>query len=150
MKLSMTFPVVLFSMLLACDSDTQQRPAPVETSIDAAGDLSENSVSITRITPDPTTALTIGRTVTFEVEIAYTLSDDSGDLNLVLQRAERDGIEAHLGGTRHVVSKGAGSVTLKKSIVVPDTQTVYLFTPLAASQSTSTTTVDSRSYKVER
>ena len=119
--------------------------------VDAAGDPSENSVSITRITPDPSTALKVGDTVAFEVEIAYTLMDDSGEINLVVQRAERDGgIEAHLGGAMDAVSKGAGSMTLKKSIVIPDTQAIHIFTPLMTSQSTSTSIVDSRYFRVVR
>ena len=114
---------------------------PRGAAVDAA---SAGSVRITRIVPDISTTLRVGDRVDFEVVTEYTLSAESGTLALVVQTADNSVLANRL----EVLSKGTGTVSLKTSIVVPETTSIAIFTPLAAQGQTATSIVDTRAIKV--
>jgi hypothetical protein len=103
-----------------------------------------SAVRITRIVPDVSTALRVGDHVDLEVVAEYTLSAESGTLALVVQTADNSVLANRL----EVVARGSGAVSLKTSIVIPQTTSIAIFTPLAAQGQTATSTVDTRAIKV--
>ena len=74
----------------------------------------------------------------------YTLNAGSGVITLVVQSADNSTIANY----SEVVTKGSGTVALKSSFAVPETNSVLVFTPLSAQGQSSTSTVDARAFKV--
>lgn len=103
-----------------------------------------SSVKITGITPDPSSPLRAGDRIKLRVDIRYTLTADSGTVGLVVQAADNSGIAYNI----DALKKGNGKSTLEAEFVVPHTNAVQVFTPLAAQGQTSTSTADIRTYKV--
>jgi hypothetical protein len=104
-----------------------------------------SAVSIAQITPSTSVALRVGDKVALRVEVDYALSVDSGTVTLVVQSSDNTPISSET----EVVTKGSGKVVLNSTFVVPDTRAVQVFTPLSAQGQASTSTIDSRAYKVE-
>ena len=103
-----------------------------------------SSVQIARISPDPSSPLQAGDRVNLEVSVNYTLNAGSGVITLVVQSADNSTIANY----SEVVTKGSGTVALKSSFAVPETNSVLVFTPLSAQGQSSTSTVDARAFKV--
>lgn len=109
-------------------------------------------MKIASITPDTTEALYVGEEVEMKVTIDYELAEPSATVSFVIQKGEAGvGMRGVMvGSTSKVISKGKGTVELEQSIVVPDTNTIQVFTPLLTPGSMETRTVDSRAYEVKK
>ena len=106
-------------------------------------------VKILEIQPNPSIPLKSGSEVLFKVKIEYKVKEDSGTLNLIIQKGEYSGgFDTLIGSAMEVLTHGEGHVTLEKQIRVPDTQAIQVFTPLMIPGETRTSIVDMRSYKV--
>jgi hypothetical protein len=101
-------------------------------------------VNIVRVSPDTSTQLKTGDKVRVQVEVSYGLTTDTGTISLVIQTADN----SNLGNNMEVIHKGTGKATLFAEIVVPNSNAVQIFTPLTTQGQTSTSTVDTRAYKV--
>ena len=85
-----------------------------------------------------------GESAEIQVKVKYSLVELSGEVSLVIQNGE-----TFLANSMEVVSQGEGTVTLKKSILVPQTNNIQIFTPLSVNGGTSATNiVDTRFFKV--
>jgi hypothetical protein len=105
---------------------------------------SGSSVKIIAISPAPGELLRIGRTVRLKVDVSYTLSVESGQVDLVVQ----DAGGARLAGNLKVIRKGSGEASLDAEFVVPKTVAIQVFTPLLAQGQNASSTVDSRVFEV--
>jgi len=105
---------------------------------------SGSSVKIIAISPAPGELLRTGSTVRLKVDVSYTLSVESGQVDLVVQ----DAGGARLAGNLKVIRKGSGQVSLDAEFVVPKTGAIQVFTPLTAQGQGTTSTVDSRVFEV--
>ncbi len=106
--------------------------------------MSENKVKIVSISPDINVELSAGAKIDIEVALEYNLKQDNGSINLVIQDAQNTPV----GSILEPIKKGAGKLTLKRTITVPKTSALAIFTPLKPEGETETTVVDSRVYKV--
>jgi hypothetical protein len=112
-----------------------------------ADEAVQDSVKITRISPDPSAPLYPGQKIKVEVEVEYSLnSADSGSVSLVIQKLESG--EAPLANESDVVTKGSGTVVLSKFIEIPYTKGLSVFTPLTGSTRSTTSVVATQLYKV--
>ena len=110
---------------------------------------SENSVKILEIEPDPLVPLKSGSEVHFKVKLEYTIIENSATITLLIQKGEYSGgIDVVVGSTTQVLTKGKGTITLEKTVTVPSTNVIQVFTPLGIPGQTSTTIVDRKFYKV--
>jgi hypothetical protein len=126
--------VIVAGALIGCDKTASPGKKPA----------SAGSVKIVALSPETTTALKIGDKVKIQVEVSYRLAAEAGMVSLVVQSADNKNL-AHNG---EVVKKGTGKASISVEFVVPDTQTVQVFTPLQAQGQSATTTVAFRAYKV--
>jgi len=131
--------VVGVASLAAAVSAGCQR-TDVSTSAAPGGSL----VKIANISPDTSTPLRAGDRVKVKVDVDYSLTSDAGTVNLVIQTADNSSLAHNM----EVLQKGTGKVTLVAEFVVPNSNAVQIFTPLSAQGQTSTSTVDTRAYKV--
>ena len=110
---------------------------------------SESYVKILKIEPDPSVPLKVGSEIHFKVTIEYAVKDDSAMVTLVIQKGEySNSPDVLVGSVSEVVSKGKGTVTLEKTVNIPDTKALQVFTPLAIPGQTQTLIVDMKFYKV--
>jgi hypothetical protein len=105
---------------------------------------SGSSVQITSIAPNPGEALHPGQTVDFKVEATYTLTGDTGTVALIVQAADGSGLAQPF----DVVKKGSGKTTLEASVVVPNTDSLEVMTPLVNQGPNTLTAIDRRTFKV--
>jgi hypothetical protein len=105
---------------------------------------SGSAIRITRVSPEISSQLNVGDRVDLEVATEYTLNAESGVITLVVQSGDNSSIA----NQSEVVTRGSGSVTLKSSFTVPETNAIMVFTPLSAQGQAATSTVDTRAYKV--
>ena len=103
-----------------------------------------NMVKIVSITPDINSTLTEGDKLDLEVTLEYRLKEDNGSVSLVIQDAQNTPV----GSLLEPVKKGSGKLTLKRTITVPKTGALAVFTPLSASGESKTEIVDKRVFKV--
>jgi hypothetical protein len=103
---------------------------------------SGSAIRITRVSPEISSQLNVGDRL--EVATEYTLNAESGVITLVVQSGDNSSIA----NQSEVVTRGSGSVTLKSSFTVPETNAIMVFTPLSAQGQAATSTVDTRAYKV--
>lgn len=103
-----------------------------------------SAVYITSVSPSIGEPLHVGDKVRLQVGVDYTLTGESGTLALVVQSSDGSLISHNV----EVVTKGSGKVDLEAVFVVPSTNTIQIFTPLAAQGQSSTSTVESRAFKV--
>lgn len=101
-------------------------------------------VQIVSVSPSVGTALRAGEKVSLKVEVEYVVPGESATIGLVVQAADNSSI-AH---DNDVLLKGNGKVTLSATFTVPETKMINIFTPLSAQGQNSTSTVDSRAFKV--
>jgi hypothetical protein len=120
--------------LFGCEREERNIPTAPEGSF----------VKIMSISPAPGQPLHSGEKINLKVEVNYSLNAESGTLAIVVQGADNSGIAQNF----EVVPKGTGNVTLEAGFVVPDTKAIQVFTPLSAQGQGSTSTVDSRAFKV--
>jgi hypothetical protein len=108
-----------------------------------------SSVKILEIDPDPSVQLNSGSEVHFKVKLQYTIIEDSATVNLLIQKGEySSAIDNVLGSTQQVLNKGKGIIILEKTVKVPNTNIIQVFTPLMLPGETRTTIVDMKVYKV--
>ena len=87
--------------------------------------------------------------MTVRVEVECNLvSADSGRVTLVIQEGESG--PAPIANVVQGVRKGKARLVLSKSIKVPDTRAIRVFTPLNVNGGSSTHTADSRIYQIEK
>jgi len=108
-----------------------------------------SSIKILEIDPSPSKSLKVGSEIHFKVKLEYNVSEDSAVANLIFQKGEDSGsFDSVIGNTMQVINKGKGTITLEKTITVPDIKVLQVFTPLMIPGQTQTTTVDMKAYKV--
>jgi hypothetical protein len=127
--------IAVASLISGCEraENSSGTPAP-----------SGSAVHITSVSPSIGETLYVGDKVRLQVSVDYTLTAESGTLSLVVQASDNSLIAHNV----EVVTKGSGKVDLETVFVVPSTRTVQIFTPLAAQGQSSTSTVESRAFKV--
>lgn len=103
-----------------------------------------SSVKILSTSPDTSSPLHAGDRVKLRVDVAYTLSEGSGTLSLVVQAADNSGVAQD----NEVVTKGSGQTRFETEFIVPITKAILVFTPLSSRSQTSTSTVDMWAFKV--
>lgn len=118
----------------------------VWASASLAGNPSANGafIQIVSTAPNLGTPLRAGEKVRLTVEAEYVCPEESAVVGLVVQAADNTPIAQD----NDVVLKGTGKVTLTTEFVVPATKMLNVFTPLSAQGQNSTSTVDSRAFKV--
>jgi hypothetical protein len=89
--------------------------------------------------------LKVGEKVTISVTVNYKLKEDNGEISMLVQNAD----DKPIANVTELVKKGSGKMTLKKSIIVPETKFIRVFTPLSAKGEMKTSIVDSRTFKVK-
>ncbi len=114
------------------------------TDVSASAAPTGSFVKIANISPDTSVPLRAGDQVKVQVEVDYSLTSNAGTVNLVIQAADHSSLAHNM----EVLQKGTGKVTLVAEFVVPHSSAVQIFTPLSAQGQTSTSTVDTRAYKV--
>ena len=108
-----------------------------------------NSIKILEIDPATSTQLKSGSEIHFKVKLEYTVTDDSAVVNMTFQKGEDSGsLDSVIGNTMQVLSKGKGTIIMEKTVMIPDTNVLQVFTPLMIPGQTKTTTVDVKVYKV--
>ena len=108
-----------------------------------------SSIKILEIDPKSSTPLKSGSKIHFKVKLEYDIVDDSAVVNLIFQKGEDSGsFDSVVGSTMQVISKGKGTLKMEKTVKVPDTNALQVFTPLMIPGQTQTTTVDMKVYKV--
>ncbi len=107
----------------------------------------DDYVKIVSLTPSNAKPLYVGSKVNISVEVEYAFqSANIASITMVVQKAESGG--RPLANETDVVLKGKGTLKLSKEITIPETKAIRVFTPLSPEGSNSTTTVDSRMFKV--
>jgi hypothetical protein len=110
---------------------------------------SESYVKILKIEPDPSVPLKVGSEIHFKVKIEYEVRDDSAMISLIIQKGEySNSPDTLVGSVNDVLSKGKGNITLEKTVKIPDTMALQIFTPLLIPGKTQTSIVDMKFYKV--
>ncbi len=108
-----------------------------------------NKVKILSISPDINTPLQVGNSYEIAVEVEYSLKQDNGVITLVLQRGDvNPSVSSTLGNVTEPIKKGNGKLTLKAKIIVPNTNSIQVFTPLSTIGESQTKIVDTRVFKV--
>ena len=112
--------------------------------------VSGNSVKIVSISPDTSKPLYVGQTVTVEVEVEYKVGKTPATITLNIQKGEMTGtgFDSVIASKEEVVFEKAKSIILRHQFKIPETRSIQIFTPLQMEGQTSTSTVDTRSYKV--
>lgn len=105
-----------------------------------------DAIKIVSSSPAAGTSLRVGNTYTFEITVEYTLKEDNGNITLVIQRG--DSVASPLANVVRSIKKGSGKVSLKSTIVIPNTSSIQVFVPMAPQGATTTSVVDSREYTV--
>jgi len=134
--LALIVVVCVGQVLVACGRATDR---------DSIAAPSGSTVSITDVTPSVSAPLTVGQQVNLQVSLAYALTADSGTLGLIVQ----DGTNKPLAQSVGVVLKGGGTEKLAVSFTVPDTKAIHVYAPLSAQGQAATSTVASRSFRVQ-
>ncbi len=104
-----------------------------------------DSVKIVEVHPTVVEPLMVGDTVSFKFKVEYQLTtSDTGSIVMVVQGSGNES----LGNEVYPITKGQGEELLEASITIPDTRSITIFTPMSTPGNSSTTTVDSRTYRV--
>ena len=128
--------------LCACGKNESSVSGHSQTS-----DSKVDSVKILSETPSLEEALTVGQKIKLRVEVEYELNTgSSGNVTLVVQDASNKTVANEL----YAAQKGKHKETLEAEVTVPETRALVLFTPLTPQGNSSTTVVESVSYKVEK
>ncbi|GEM_PF-6270734 len=109
-----------------------------------------NSVKIISLLPDTSAPLYVGDTVEIEVGLEYELVKSPATITLNIQKGETGSSvsDSIIASKTEVVNEAKGTINIKQLIVVPETGSIQIFTPLMSEGDHSTTTVDLRSYQV--
>ncbi|MDB5874767.1 MAG: hypothetical protein JWQ07_4209 [Ramlibacter sp.] len=134
--LALATAMFMVAALSACNS---------KSAADSLAAPSGSTVNITEITPNPAGPMTVGSEVKLRATVAYALTSDSGTLGLVVQDAKNKPLAQIV----NVVLKGGGTESLEVSFTVPDTTAIHVFTPLSGQGQGATSTVATRSYRVQ-
>ena len=106
--------------------------------------IGENKSRIVSISPDINTVLSAGDKLDVEVTVEYRLKQDVGSMSLVIQDAQNTPVASLV----EPLKKGAGRLTLKRTITVPKTSAISVDTPLYSDGETSTYITDRKVFKV--
>lgn len=110
---------------------------------------SESYVKILEIEPDPSVPLKIGSEIHFKAKVEYKVKEDSAIVNLLIQKGKYSGsLDTIVGSVQEVLTQGKGSVILGKTVKIPNTKALQVFTPLLIPGQTQTSIVDMKFYKV--
>jgi hypothetical protein len=101
-------------------------------------------VKIISVKPKLNTVFSTGDKVKLEVEAKYSFSGETGILSLIVQ----DAGNSYITHKDNVIRKGGGKVVLEAELAVPDTEMIHFFVSLKAQGQTTTSTFDSRAFKV--
>ncbi len=109
----------------------------------------DSYVKILEIEPDPSIPLVVGKNVHFKATIKYQVDEASAMISLLIQKAGSSQDEdVFLGSVEDVLTQGKGNITLEKTVKIPDTKAVQVFTFLKIPGQTKTSMVDMKYYKV--
>lgn len=110
----------------------------------------QGSVKIVSIKPAKDAVIRVDDRLDVEVTVEYTLKREKGGISLVIQNEDSTGADRHIASERLDLSAGSGTVTLKKSVIVPQTTKIGIFTPITVGGVYKKTSIlDHRRYKVE-
>lgn len=90
----------------------------------------QGSVKILSIKPAKDAVIRVDDRLDVEVAVEYTLKAAKGQLSLVIQNEDASGVERFIDSERYDLTSGSGTLTLKKSIIVPQTTKIGVFTPI--------------------
>lgn len=108
----------------------------------------QGSVKIVSIKPDQNSTIRVDDRMDVEVTVEYTLKS-RGRISLLIQNEAASGIGRHIDSSDQELAAGNGTLTLKKSVIVPETTNIgaYALLQLGGIYK-KTKIVDSRTYKV--
>ena len=110
----------------------------------------QGSVKIVSIKPAKDAVIRVDDRLDVEVTVEYTLKSKKGGISLVIQNEDSTGADRHIASDRLDLAAGSGTVTLKKSVIVPQTTKIGIFTPITVGGVYKKTSIlDHRRYKVE-
>ncbi|HBE89432.1 MAG TPA: hypothetical protein DDW67_09880 [Elusimicrobia bacterium] len=110
----------------------------------------QGSVKIVSIKPAKDAVIRVDDRLDVEVTLEYTLKGESGQLSLLIQNEDAAGGDMFIASERHELAAGSGTLTLKKSIIVPQTTKIGVHTPIFVGGVYKKTSItDHRRYKVE-
>jgi hypothetical protein len=110
----------------------------------------QGSVKIVSIKPAKDAVIRVDDRLDVDVAVEYTLKSGKGTLSLVIQNEDASGADRFIDSERYDLTAGSGTLTLKKSIIVPQTTKIGVFTPIyIGGIYKKTTIVDHQRYKVE-
>jgi hypothetical protein len=145
MKIKPVMKILFFALVLVLSKHSFNCSYGASTHSSLLG----NSVKIVSILPDINSTLKVGSSVSITVDVEYSLMQDNGSIVLVVQRGERvAGQQSLLGSVTGEIKRGTGKLTLKTNIIVPETNSIQVFTPLYILGVTRSSTVDMRALKV--
>lgn len=121
-----------------------------ETSSFSGFPSGSSSVKILSLSPDSSVPLYVGDTVEIEVEIEYEAEKSPVTIALNIQKGEMmgGGLDSVIATKMEVVTDKKGTITITQPIVVPETASIQVLTPLMLEGGAHTTTVDMRVYQV--
>jgi hypothetical protein len=109
----------------------------------------DNKIKILSISPDINTPLKVGNSYEIAVQVEYSLKQDNGVIALAVQIGDvKPDVSSTLGNVTEPITKGNGKLTLKAKIIVPNTNSIQVFTPLSVPGESQTKIVDMRVFKV--
>lgn len=110
----------------------------------------QGSVEIVSVKPAKDAVIRVDDRLDVEVTVKYTLKSGNGKLSLVIQNEDASGVDRFIDSERYDLAAGSGTVTMKKSFIVPQTTKIGIFTPIyVGGLYKKTSIVDHRRYKVE-
>ncbi len=108
------------------------------------------SVKIVSIKPAENAVIRVDDRLDVEAVVEYTLKSGKGNISLVIQNEDAAGIDRHIDSERYELSAGSGTLTMKKSLIVPQTTKIGVFTPIyIGGIYKKTSIVDHQRYRVE-
>lgn len=107
----------------------------------------DNYVTIVSMQPALSETLVAGTRVDFEIGMKYSLQEATGEIALVIQRAEA-GFPS-LASEIEILSTGEGRIILRASVAIPDTTAIQVLAQLSPHGENRTPVADSRVYRVK-
>ncbi len=110
----------------------------------------QGAVKILSIKPDINTVLHVNNRLDVEVTVEYTLKSEPGEISLVIQNETASGGDRFIASVKQELAAGSGTLTLKKSVIVPETTMIGVYTPISpGGLYKKTSIVDSKNFKVD-
>jgi hypothetical protein len=109
----------------------------------------QGSVKIVSIKPDQNSTIRVDDRMDVEVTVEYTLKSGKGEISLLIQNENAPVAGRHIDSAEQEVTATSGTITLKKSVIVPETTKIGVYTPMyLGGVYKKTLIVDSKTYKV--